>query len=463
MVGCRFWGSVPHLSSFVGRSKASHLPSPDKSHNQELRTKNLQPTTYNLQPSTYNPSTLYPISVRWRGFYIGRAQRLAAFLLLVLFGECLWTIAHQPLGADDYRFARCGREMWERPSPLQGYFTTCGNLNGDGTFAYRVAGFPLTAQRLFLLGTDLLRKPADRLYAGGSLNGSTWEARHELADVKWLIRLPFVLFAVWLGGGLWWVARRLFGNEGGALALALYVFCPAILAYATTPNNEILALWGLYGLVYTAIGVAHALQGPRRKWRPRIVLLTVALGLTATAHLLAALIGLLAGTALFYYLAERRRAYVAQIMIFAALGAVFIDFAGFSFRPSAFAYVLTGGSLRLWWSLDAFRHFFNRPANLGILVATAVSLVLYATSRRSRYFGNTVPLLMALFLFPLYTTQVVSAPWLWALPFLFTFAGGVFADALETRQRKVFLLLSGALVLAQAVLCWRALSAGLLD
>ena len=397
--------------------------------------------------------------MRWRSFYIGPAQRVAALLLLVLFGECLWTVAHQPLNSDDYRFAHCGREMWERPSPLQGYFTTCGNLNGDGTLAYRVAGFPLTVQRLWLLGTDYLRKPADRLYSGGSLNGTTWEARHELADVKWLIRLPFVLFAVWLGGGLWWVSRRLFGNEGGALALALYTFCPAIIRYATTPNNEILALWGLYGLLYTAIGVAHALQGPRRKWRPRIVLLTVALGLTAAAHLLAAIIGFFAGAAFFYYLAERRRAYVAQIMIFAALGAVLIDFASFSFRLSAFAYVMTGGSALFWFSLDALRTFFNRPANLGILVATAVSLVLYATARRSRYFGNTTPLLLVLLLFPLYTTQVRTAPWLWALPFLFTFIGGVFADALETRQRKIFLLLTGAVILAQAVLCWRALGA----
>ncbi len=353
--------------------------------------------------------------------------------------------------------------MWERPSPLQGYFTTCGNLNGDGTLAYRVAGLPLTVQRLLLLGTDWFRKPVNRLYSGGSLNGTTWEARHELADVKWLIRLPFIFFAVWLGGGLWWVARRLFGNEGGALALALYVFCPAVIRYATTPNNEILAMWGLYGLLYTAIGVAHALQGPRRKWRPRILLLTAALGLTATAHLLAALIGFFIGSAFFFYLADRRRAYVAQIMVFAGLGAVLIDFAGFSFRPSAFVYVMTGGSSLFWFSLDALRTFSNRPANLGILVASAVSLVLYLTSRRSRYFGNTTPLLLTLLLFPLYTTQVRSAPWVWALPFLFTFIGGVFADALETRQRKVFLLLTGAVVLAQAILCWRALGAGVLS
>ena len=50
---------------------------------------------------------------------------------------------------------------------------------------------------------------------------------------------------------------------------------------------------------------------------------------------------------------------------------------------------------------------------------------------------------MVLLLFPLVTTQTVSRPWLWALPFLFTFVGGVFADALETRQRKMFLALTG--------------------
>ena len=394
--------------------------------------------------------------MRWNGFFIGPAQRVAALLLLVLLGECLWVIAHQPLNADDYRYAQCGREMWERPSPLQGYFTTCGNLNGDGTLAYRIAGFPLTVQRLALLGADHLRKPSDRLYS--SLNGSTWEARHELAYVKWLIRVPFALFAVWLGGGLWWVARRLYGNEGGAFALALYVFSPAIVHYATMPNNEILALWGLYGLLYTAIGVAHALQGPRRKWRPRIALLTVALGLTAAAHLLAAMIGFAAGALFLYYLAERRRSYVAQIMIFSALGAVAILLASFSFRLTAFSYVVTGGAARFWFSLEEARRYVRDLANAPTLVATGVAAVVYLAARRSRYFGNTTPLLMVLALVPLFTTQVFSAPWLWALPFLFTFVGGVFADALESKQRRVFLLLTGATVLAQAAVCWKAMA-----
>jgi len=398
--------------------------------------------------------------MKLRGFYVGRGQRVAAALLVMLLAECLWTIRQQPLEPNDYRYARCGREMWERPSVLQGYFTSCGNLNGDGTLAYRLAGFPLTAQRVAMLAADHFRMPANRLYADGSLNGSTWEARHELAWVKYLLRLPFVLFAIWLGGGLWWVAKRLFGPEGGALALGLYVFCPEIVHYATRPNNEILAMWGQYGLVYTAMGVAHALQGPRSKWRPRIILLTVALGLTATAHLLAAVLGLVAGSAFFFYLAERRRAYVSQIMIFAALGALAIVFAGFGFRISAFLYVFTGGSGRFWFSAHAVEHFVTTPANAGILVATLVAAVIYATSRRSRYFGNTAPLLMLLALAFVYTTQVVSAPWLWALPFLFTFVGGVFADALDSvgRERKMFLALTAAVVVTQAALCWLTLA-----
>jgi len=44
---------------------------------------------------------------------------------------------------------------------------------------------------------------------------------------------------------------------------------------------------------------------------------------------------------------------------------------------------------------------------------------------------NTPPLLMVLALATLITTQTVTDPWLGALPFLFTFIGGVFADALE--------------------------------
>ena len=391
--------------------------------------------------------------------HIGRPQRLAALLLLAFLAQCLWVVGHQQLSTSDYRFARCGREMWERPSPLEGYFTTCGNLHGDGTFAYRVAGLPLTLQRLTLLAADHLRAPANRLYPGDSLNGSTWESRHQLAFVLVLIHLPFVLFAVWMGGGLWWVTRRLYGNEGGFFALGLYCFCPAVVRMAVAPNNDLLAMWGLYGLIYTAIGVAHAMQGPRRRWRPRIALLTVALGLTAAAHLLAALFGFIAALVFMLYLAERRRGYVFQVLLVAAVGALAILFAFYGFRPAAFSYVFTGGAARFWFSLAGPHSFiFDRGfagslANFPLLTAFAVAALLYCAVRRSRYFGNTTPLLVVLTLAPLITTQTVSAPWLWALPFFFTFIGGVFADALETRARRLFLVLTGAILIAQATAC----------
>jgi hypothetical protein len=384
---------------------------------------------------------------------IGRPQRLAGLLLLFFLAECLWVVNRQQLSQQDYRYAECGREMWERPSPLAGYFTTCGNLNGDGTFAYRVAGLPLTVQRLAMLAADKVRSPENRVYAEGTLHGSLWEARHELFSVTYLMHLPFVFFAIWLGGGLWWVSRRLFGNEGGFFALGLYCFCPAVVRSAVTPNNDVLAMWGLYGLVYAAMGVAHAMQGPRSKWRPRIVLLTIALGLTAAAHLLAAMIGFVMAMVWMMYLSERRRSYVMQILVFSAVGALAILFGFYAFRLAPFSYVFTGGSARFWFELDSARHFFLNVANGPIVVATLVALLLYVAVRRCRYFGNTAPLVMVLLLFPLVTTQTVSRPWLWALPFLFTFVGGVFADVLETRQRKLFLGLSGAILVTQAMLC----------
>jgi hypothetical protein len=115
--------------------------------------------------------------------------------------------------------------------------------------------------------------------------------------------------------------------------------------------------------------------------------------------------------------------------------------------------VFTGGGARFWFALDGARHLFLNMVNGPIAVATLVALLLYVTVRPCRYFGNTAPLVIVLLLFPLVTTQTISRPWLWALPFLFTFVGGVFADALETRQRKLFLGLSGGILLTQAMLC----------
>ena len=76
-----------------------------------------------------------------------RPQMLATLLLLLFAAQCLWVIGRQHLSEVDYQYARCGRELWEKPSPLAGYLTSCGNL-ADGTFAYRAAGLPLTLERI---------------------------------------------------------------------------------------------------------------------------------------------------------------------------------------------------------------------------------------------------------------------------------------------------------------------------
>jgi len=42
----------------------------------------------------------------------------------------------------------------------------------------------------------------------------------------WLAHAPYLIFGVLLGASLWYVARRLYGNAGGYIALMLYCFSP---------------------------------------------------------------------------------------------------------------------------------------------------------------------------------------------------------------------------------------------
>jgi hypothetical protein len=372
-----------------------------------------------------------------RKFRFNRPQQIAAVLLAILLAQCLWVIHRDSLSDTDYAYARCGREMWEKPNPLVGYFTTCGNIH-DGTLAYRAAGLPLTIERIF---------------AGQLPTTSTWEMRHEVSDINLLLRLPFTLAALALGACLWWVTRRLYGNTGGYIALGLYCFAPPIIAAATTPNNEIWAAFALFAAIYSAIGVAHALQGPRKKWRPRIVLLTVVLGVLAAAHVSAFILAILFTIAFIAYVAESRRAYLPTLLIVWVLGAMFILFASYAFRPDAFSYVFRSQAAKLGFSLEPARILFGTLTNAGITIAAVASLAFYAAIRRSRYFGNTAPLIVAAILLVLITTGIPSQPRLWAIPFLLSFIGGVFADILDSRYRRWFLWITGALLIAQAALC----------
>lgn len=391
---------------------------------------------------------------RIRRFHFNLPQRIAAVFLAIFLIQGFWLISRQDLGDTDYQYARCGREIWEKPSPLAGYFTTCGNIH-DSILAYRAAGLPLTLNLLVERGLDHFRKPEDRVVQtpGNTTELSIWELRHQLTHASLLIRLPFLFAGFVLGGALWWVTRRLYGNYGGYTALALYCFSPAILKSSVAPNPEILTTLGLYAGIYTCIGVAHAMQGPRRKWRPRIILLTLIFGVVAGSHIAALPLVALLGLLFMYWIAEGRRSQTLPIVLLAVGGALLLLFAFYNFSPDAFSYVFRSAVGFVWFSMDPAKRFFATLGNAGITIAAAAAAVLYVSLRRSRYFGNTAPLLCFLILVLLVTTGTRTTPWLWALPFLLTFIAGLFADAFDSPRRKLALAAAGAIVLLQAVFC----------
>jgi hypothetical protein len=391
-----------------------------------------------------------------RRFRFNLPQRIAAGLLAVFLIQGLWLIGHQTLSDRDYQYARCGREMWERPSPLTGYYTSCGKIH-DGILAYRLAGLPLTVSLLAERGLDRFRNPEDRVVqVGGEL--SPWELRHQLTHILLLLRLPFLGAGCLLGGCLWWVTRRLYGNLGGYTALGLYCFSPVVLRACVAPNPEVLAALGVFGGVYTCIGVAHAMQGPRRKWNPRLVLLIVIFGVAAASHIAALPVAALLGLAAMLWLAEGHRSQVLPVVLAVVAGAFLLVFACYGFSPDAFSYLFRSAAGFLWLSLDPARRFFSALPNAGITLASAAALVLYLGLRRSRYFGNTTPFLCALVLMLLVMTGAPGSPWLWAQPFLLTFVGGVFADAYEGPRGRLAMAAGGSIVLMQAVFCLLSLS-----
>ena len=395
---------------------------------------------------------------RLRRFRFNLPQRIAAALLAAFLLQGFWIVCRQTLTDSDYQYARCGRETWEMPSPLAGYYTSCGNIH-DGILAYRLAGLPLTLNLLVDRAFDLFRNPENRVVQQSGVELSTWELRHQMTHILLLLRLPFLFAGCALGGCIWWVTRRLYGNLGGYTALALYCFSPPILKACVAPSPEVLAALGVFGGIYTCIGVAHSMQGPRKKWRPRIVLLIVIFGVAAAAHIVALPLAALLGLVAMFWIAEGHRSQVLPVVLVASAGGLFLVFACYGFSPDAFSYVFRSSAGFLSFSTDPARRFFSTLSNGGVSLAACASIVLYLAARKSRYFGNTVPLLCAALLMLLVMTGAAGTPWLWSLPFLLTFVGGVFADAYEGPRGKLALSAGGAIVLAQAVLCLLSLPA----
>ena len=82
---------------------------------------------------------------------------------------------------------------------------------------------------------DTFRKPEDRVVQAPVGEISTWELRHQMTHILLLLRLPFLFAGVLLGGCIWWVTRRLYGNLGGYTALALYCFSPPCSKHVSLP------------------------------------------------------------------------------------------------------------------------------------------------------------------------------------------------------------------------------------
>jgi hypothetical protein len=263
-----------------------------------------------------------------------------------------------------------------------------------------------------------------------------------------LAALPNLFFGLMLGGSLWYVARRLYGNAGGYIALALYCFSPAMIVNAAGVQNlgEMGAVWGAFGTVFTAVAVAHTLYAPREvvlwNWR-RILLLGLSLVLAVGEQFSLAILALVILPLMFWVAPVRPRA-VLVIWTTAIVVALVLLFAGYFFEPGLF---WQGMRHARWMDFEpaafgmsvSYRNasqaiFRNNPP---LMLALPAALIAYLGWKRTRYFGNTAPLLIAALMLIL-ALGVPNFPGqgfqLTMLVFLFVFVSGVFADLLETKQ-----------------------------
>jgi len=388
----------------------------------------------------------------------GRPQILAGFLLLAFMGQCFWLLlGHTRREAVDstqlFRVEE-GLLQW-RGESIAGTAST--NRIEAGTYSP-----PELDQNE---GYDPDHSPLWYLLASAPLLG--WHPPDVNAPLYWgwLERLPYIVFGVLLGASVWYVARRLYGNAGGYIALALYCFSPAILRSSTLwfAQPEMGAVWGTFGAIFTAIAVAHTLYAPREvvvwNWR-RIVLLGLSLALAVGCQFSLVVLAPVALAFMLYVAPTRRKAalviwFAACLVALVLLGAAYgFQFAWFwqGIRHAHFFQMTWQGFTTQW----PYRRMLGEVGQSGpvLLVGLPVSLIVYGLWPRSRYFGNTAPLLVSvLFLIlgmgmPHYAGEGF---FLMAVPFLFVFVAGIAADLLETRQRRAVMACIWGLLVANAL------------
>ena len=377
----------------------------------------------------------------------GNAQIAAGLLLLIFVAECAWLIAHErPVSPDTkelHLFAvEEGYEQW----------------HGRG-----IAGTTTVGNEALGNKFDPDHSPLWYLIAAAPV--ALFPISLEHWSYVWLTRAPYVGFGVLLGGSLWYVSRRLYGNAGGFVALALYCFSPTVIRASTlwSAPPEIGAAWGLFGAVFTAIAVSHTLYAPREvvlwNWR-RIVLLAVSLALAIGSQFqLAIIVPLL--LAFMLYLAPNRKSAAGVILISACAIALGLLFGSYAFHPGLFWRGLLEAR---WFDVNgralampgAYLQLGKEALGSGpvMVVLVPASVLAFALWSRSRYFGNTAPLIVAV----LFAFLRIGSPHpsdsihsLVAVIFLFVFVAGISADLLESGYRFWVLAALPGIVAANAL------------
>ncbi len=346
---------------------------------------------------------------------IGAPQLIALVLLLIFALQCVWFIAHEPLSALEGVYIEAGLLQ------LEGY----GNAN--------------STQHTALV--PLLAGLAARL-SGAESHVDDFN-RYRMA-----IRLPFMIVGMLLGASLWYVARRLYGNIGGYVALGLYCFSPLAIGCASQVGPAVVGAWGGFGLIFTSIAVAHTLYAPREvvlwNWR-RILLLGLSIAICVGAQF-SFWILLLPALLFMLWVAHIRRAAALVIFAAACVTGLVLLLPLYGFRLVVFAKALTHAD----WLEVASRDFFSSGVSwllsryflengLGLLVLAAVTLATFIGWKRTRFFGTAAPLIVSVLLFSLGLRMHFAAFtfFLLALPFLIVFMAGVSADLLESRYAVV--------------------------
>jgi len=382
---------------------------------------------------------------------IGAPQILAGLLLLLFVAECIWLVAHIPPGAissEEFVRVQAGLAQWHG----EGIAGTTTRLGGQ-------------SQAFENSGSEYDPNHSPLWYLVESAPLAVFHLSLTSAPGNWLARTPYISMGVLLGASLWYVSRRLYGNAGGYTALLLYCFSPAVIRssvlWLAEPN--VAGAWGTFGAVFTAIAVSHTLYAPREvvlwNWR-RILLLGVSLALAMGSQFSLAIIIPLLFVFMLYVAWERRAAALAILGASCTVGLALL-FSSYFFQPHAFWQSLThakwldisGHSLMMKgaWLLVLKESVASGPV---LTLLAPAALVAYVAWRRTRYFGNTAPLLVCLLFVGLRAGSPHEADSIYALigiAFLFLFISGIAADFLETRFRELVLAVLAGLLGANAL------------